>query len=226
MILSTTNADSDARMSADNPALVVSAHVTWPLLTPHAVKTPARLPPTSVLRIVSAVSCPGVTMTSTETPRNAASSCIAPVIPHVAGHLDLTREVLVCQRVACDRAQWNHACPDRQIEVVVEIARRTRSDLRRGFVDREREHGGAGELLLARRPRFPGATGDDMLDDRPERFEPLCAVVQFARAPENDSRAVVQRMVVDRAREHHRVQQCRRYADVDLAGELAQHPAR
>src|ERR671936_1492160 len=105
MILSTTKADSDARMSADNPALVASAHVTWPLLTPQAVKTPARLPPASVLRIVSAVSCPGVTITNTETPRNAATSCIDAVIPHVTGHLDVPREVLVCQRLAGDRPQ-------------------------------------------------------------------------------------------------------------------------
>src|SRR5919204_2580418 len=164
MILSTTNADSDARMSADNPALVVSAHVTWPLLTPHAVKTPARLPPMSVLRIVSAVSCPGVTMTSTETPRKAASSCIAPVIPHIGGHVDLTRDVLVCQRVAGDHAQRNHARPDRQLEGVVEIARRARTDLCRGFVNRKGEHRRACKLLVGRHPRLARATADDVLD--------------------------------------------------------------
>jgi hypothetical protein len=37
--------------------------------TPIAVKTPARRPPSSVLRIVSAVSGPGVAMTTAETAR-------------------------------------------------------------------------------------------------------------------------------------------------------------
>src|SRR4051794_30261778 len=58
------------------PALVAIVHVACPADTPTAVKTPATRPPSSVLRIVSAVSWPGVTITSADTPRKATSSPI------------------------------------------------------------------------------------------------------------------------------------------------------
>ena len=56
--------------------LVASAHTAWPEETPSAVNTPARRPPSSEFRIVSAVSWPGVTITSAETARKAATSWI------------------------------------------------------------------------------------------------------------------------------------------------------
>src|SRR5213080_464191 len=59
-------------MSAARPALVATVQTNCPLATPQAVRTPDRRPPRSVLRIVNAVSWPGVTMTRMETPRNAA----------------------------------------------------------------------------------------------------------------------------------------------------------
>src|SRR5947209_14861692 len=59
-------------MSAARPALVATVQTNCPLATPQAVRTPDRRPPASVLRMVSAVSWPGVTMTRIETPRNAA----------------------------------------------------------------------------------------------------------------------------------------------------------
>ena len=68
-----TNAGSDATSSAATPALAATAHTAWPSTTPHAVRTPARRPPPSVLRTVSAVSWPGVTITTIATPRNASS---------------------------------------------------------------------------------------------------------------------------------------------------------
>ena len=67
------NAGCEATSKAASPALAATAHVTCPLTTPSAVKTPPRRPPASVFRIVSAVSRPGVTMTRSETPRNAAT---------------------------------------------------------------------------------------------------------------------------------------------------------
>ena len=54
------------------PTLVATDHVAWPSATPTAVATPAGRPPTSVLRMVSAVSGPGDMMTKSETPRKAA----------------------------------------------------------------------------------------------------------------------------------------------------------
>src|SRR6266566_5106729 len=59
-------------MSAARPALVATVQTNCPLATPQAVRTPDRRPPASVLRMVNAVSWPGVTMTRMETPRNAA----------------------------------------------------------------------------------------------------------------------------------------------------------
>ena len=65
-------AGSEAASSAAIPAAVASVQAACPPETPTAVKIPARLPPSSVFRIVSAVSGPGVMITIAETPRNAA----------------------------------------------------------------------------------------------------------------------------------------------------------
>ena len=67
-------AGSEAARRAAIPAAVASVQVACPVDTPSAVKIPARRPPMSVLRIVSAVSGPGVAITIAETPRNAKSS--------------------------------------------------------------------------------------------------------------------------------------------------------
>ena len=45
--------------------------IACPAATPSAVAMPARRRPSSVLRMVRAVSCPGVQITSSDTPRNA-----------------------------------------------------------------------------------------------------------------------------------------------------------
>src|SRR5436190_20504387 len=62
---------ADAISRTASPALVAAVHVAWPAATPAAVATPERRPPARVLRIVSAVSWPGVQMTSSDTPRKA-----------------------------------------------------------------------------------------------------------------------------------------------------------
>ena len=67
----------DASRTAASPALETTAQTTCPLTTPTAVQTPRRRPPSSVFRIVRAVSCPGVRITVSETPRKAAK-CAAP----------------------------------------------------------------------------------------------------------------------------------------------------
>jgi hypothetical protein len=54
------------------PALVAMAQAHCPVDTPRAVNMPQRRLPRSEFRIVSAVSCPGVTMTSAAIPMNAA----------------------------------------------------------------------------------------------------------------------------------------------------------
>ena len=53
------------------PALVATVHTAWPAETPTAVAAPPDRPPNSVLRMVRAVSWPGVQITSRETPRKA-----------------------------------------------------------------------------------------------------------------------------------------------------------
>src|SRR5258708_3437922 len=62
----------ESTRSAARPALVATVQMNCPLATPAAVETPDPRPPTRVLRIVSAVSWPGVMMTRMETPRKAA----------------------------------------------------------------------------------------------------------------------------------------------------------
>ena len=59
------------------PMLVASAQIACPVAIPSAVKMPPARPPSSVLRTVTAVSGPGVTMTSTEMPRKAKKEPIA-----------------------------------------------------------------------------------------------------------------------------------------------------
>src|ERR1700682_1141387 len=78
------NAGSEAVSNAARPALVARAQVTWPVETPMAVNTPLLRPPSSVLRMVNAVSGPGVTMTSAETAVKAARSTISNRPPTVA----------------------------------------------------------------------------------------------------------------------------------------------
>src|SRR5215510_5346231 len=65
------NTGSEAAMTTASPALVATVQVACPAATPNAVASPARRAPASVFRMVSAVSWPGVQMTSSETPRNA-----------------------------------------------------------------------------------------------------------------------------------------------------------
>jgi hypothetical protein len=57
--------------------LAATVQHAWPAATPPAVAMPAGRPPSIVFRIVSAVSWPGVTMTSTAIPRKAATSPMA-----------------------------------------------------------------------------------------------------------------------------------------------------
>ena len=70
--MSARKAGSDALSSVTTPALAATVHVARPSATPAAVAIPLRRPPESVFRIVSAVSCPGVQMTTTDTATNAA----------------------------------------------------------------------------------------------------------------------------------------------------------
>src|SRR5262245_48330363 len=73
------NTGSDATISATMPRLVATAQVASPIATPSAVNRPVLRPPISVLRIVSAVSGPGVIRMKIETPRKASSvASIAP----------------------------------------------------------------------------------------------------------------------------------------------------
>src|SRR5689334_9974819 len=65
------NSGSEAASTTARPALVARVQVAWPEATPRAVATPARRPAARVLRIVRAVSWPGVQITRSETPTNA-----------------------------------------------------------------------------------------------------------------------------------------------------------
>ncbi len=73
------------RSSVTIPMLVATAQIIWPLAIPSAVSTPPERPPMSVLRIVTAVSGPGVTITMSETPRNARKLFMRPVLAELFG---------------------------------------------------------------------------------------------------------------------------------------------
>src|SRR5690242_2492142 len=73
-------------MSADTPTLVAKDHVAWPMATPIAVATPGARPPTSVLRIVRAVSGPGVTMTTIARATKPARSVTTPIVSTAVVH--------------------------------------------------------------------------------------------------------------------------------------------
>src|ERR1700741_3379993 len=66
-----TNNGADAISTTARPALVAIVHAACPRATPAAVAAPVVRSPARVLRIVRAVSWPGVQMTRRETPRNA-----------------------------------------------------------------------------------------------------------------------------------------------------------
>src|SRR6266849_3220045 len=65
------NSGPEAMSTTARPALVATVQIAWPAETPSAVADPVRRSPRSVLRMVRAVSCPGVQMTRSDTPRNA-----------------------------------------------------------------------------------------------------------------------------------------------------------
>jgi len=66
----TVKAGPQAASSAVRPAPTARVQAACPLATPRAENTPPRRPAASVLRITSAVSWPGVTMTSADTATN------------------------------------------------------------------------------------------------------------------------------------------------------------
>ena len=76
--MSARKAGFDATSSAATPAALATDQIASPVETPTAVPIPASRPPEIVLRIVSAVSGPGVQMTTTASPTNASRSAIAP----------------------------------------------------------------------------------------------------------------------------------------------------
>src|SRR5918992_1528364 len=73
------NAGSEAWSSSAMPTLVAIVQTAWPEATPAAVATPQRRPPARALPTVRAVSGPGRTITSTDTPRKARSWPSTPV---------------------------------------------------------------------------------------------------------------------------------------------------
>src|SRR5688572_10478265 len=64
------------------PTLAATVHTSCPAATPAAVRTPPRRPPTIELRMVSAVSGPGVHITTAQTPKKASASVTMPRASH------------------------------------------------------------------------------------------------------------------------------------------------
>src|SRR5689334_19664679 len=98
--LTAKNTGSDATISATMPRLVANAQIASPIVTPSAVNTPVLRPPIRVLRIVSAVSGPGVMRMKIETPRNASSVAsivsvlsLKVALPRLADQIDAERMV-------------------------------------------------------------------------------------------------------------------------------------
>src|SRR5437879_6599233 len=67
------------------PPLAASVHIACPQNTPAAVNSPPRLPPAKVPLTTTAVSGPGVMMTTADTPANAINGVIRPLGLSVPG---------------------------------------------------------------------------------------------------------------------------------------------
>ena len=148
-----------------------------------------------------------------------------PVVGRIARHRDFGRGALLGLRRVGGHPERNHAGPDLQLDVGVEVLWRTRARLRRRLVDGQRQHRRRGEFLVLRAPCLVGAAGAHVLDDRLQRVQLLGAILDHSSATEDDCRAVVERMVVDRAGEDDAVDERHGHADVDTAAELTKHAA-
>ena len=118
------------------------------------------------------------------------------------------------------------AGPHRQLVVLLVVHRRPCAGLRRGLVDRQREHRRRLQLVLRRRARLGPATGHDVLDDRLQRRSLLLGRVDRPRRSQQHDRAVVGRVVHRRAREHEAVEQRHGQACRRAGAERAQRAAR
>ena len=67
------NAVAEALSSAAIPSAEAAAHAKHPATTPTAVATAARMPPATALRVTSAMSAPGVTVSTAATAEKASS---------------------------------------------------------------------------------------------------------------------------------------------------------
>jgi hypothetical protein len=88
-----------AEERSDAPAVAI-AQTACPVATPAAVASPLGLLPTAAFRTVRAVSGPGATMTSADTPRNAAITIAAgsPTVPRSRSARERGRPFSRCRR--------------------------------------------------------------------------------------------------------------------------------
>ena len=110
--------------------------------------------------------------------------------------------------------QRHLATPVRQLEIVRLLDRRPGADLRRRLGDREPDHPSRAQLGIARSATVVGPARQVVVDDGAQRAVLLVRVVDQDCLPDDGHRAVVHRMVEGRAREHERVDDRDRDADV------------
>ena len=106
------------------------------------------------------------------------------------------------------------------------VVRPTDGDLGRCLVERQREHAGRLQLLARRRARVGPAAGQQLLGERLEHGVLLVGIRHGRRRAEHDDRAVVDRVLEDRAGEHDAVEERHGDAGGDALADGADGAAR
>ena len=122
--------------------------------------------------------------------------------------------------------QRNHPRPDGQVVVGLVVDGRAAAHLRGGLVERECQDLRALELLLGRGPNLGPPARHQLLGEKLECTQPLRFGRDQPRLAEHDDRAVVDRVVEGRARQHEAVHQRGGHANRGALLEHPQHPAR
>ena len=118
------------------------------------------------------------------------------------------------------------ARPDREGVVFLVIDGRARPDLRRRFLDGQREHQGRVQLGLRGRPDLLPSASDQVVRECLEHAKLLLRALDRLRRPEDHRRSIVHGVVERRPGQDQAVDQRHRHADLDSLPHGLEHPAR
>ena len=131
----------------------------------------------------------------------------------------------IAQRRRSPQVKRHNARPDRQSIVLLIIRRWPGASLRRGFFDRELQHGRGLQLLGGRVAHIFPAAGDQVIGDHAQCLCLALNIIDFARGSESDDGAVVHGVVECGPREHNAIYVRDRDAGRHARGKLSKHPA-